>query len=231
MYQYLYLKACLVAAVFWLIIFLLKKGQRKELILMGIILGIAGPIQELWYTRDYWHPAYIWHWPWIESILFGFFIGGVISVVYEIVFSSRIKEARIEKPHPLVFTSAILIGVIGIGLFVPFMNSIYAAMSAFITSWFIIVLARRDLLSSSLYSASLAVILAFFSYKIILLRYPGLIRAWWDLDNISGLLINGIPLEEYLWFFTAGLVLGPAYELLRGIRFVKSKAKMKDVLR
>lgn len=231
MYQYVYLKACLVAAVFWLIIFLWKKGQRKELILMGVILSIAGPIQELWYSKDYWHPAYVGNWPWVESILFGFFIGGIISVIYEIVFSRKIKEARAEKPHPLVFASAILMGTVGISLFIPFMNSIYAAILAFIISWFVIVLARRDLLSPSLYSAGLAVVLAFFSYKIILFRYPGLIRAWWDLDNVSGLLVSGIPLEEYLWFFTAGLVLGPAYELLRGIRFIKSQAKNVNVLR
>lgn len=223
MYPGLYLKLDFIFLAIWLTIYMLKTSQRREMLLMSVILAVAGPIQELWYTKDYWHPNYIASWPWAEDIIFGFAAAGIATVIYEAVFSRHIKEAKKSKPHPLAFIAVALIATMGMSVFTPYMNSIYAAMLAFIIAWGIIIFLRRDLMLSSIVSGLLMVVLSYVGYSLILYFRPDLIQAWWYLGNISGLLIKGIPLEEFLWFFTLGLAFGPAYELLKGISFKYKK--------
>lgn len=223
MYEGLYLKAMLVALLLWSVVFLFAKNQRKEMITIGLFGAIAGPIQELWYTKDYWQPAYIGPWPWIEDILFGFVVLGSASIFYEKIFSFRLREVKSEPPHPFVFSALLLITGFGMGLFVQFVNSIYAAMISFLLSWAIILFLRSDLLVSSLWSAITVMGIMFIAYQIVFLFAPDLVQVWWKLENISGILMLRIPLEEYLWFFTMGLVFGPLYEFWKGIRFMSSR--------
>lgn len=188
----------------------------------GILGGIFGPIQELWYTEDYWHPEYIGPWPWIEDIIFGFAIAGIAAAIYEIVLARWVREQYAEKPHPLLTASLFLIAGFGSGIFFPIMNSIYSAMAAFIIVWLVIMALRRDLFFPALASGTFLMLLAFIGYQLVFVRSPGVVQSWWDLDRISGVLLLGIPLEEYLWFFFMGLALGPLYEFFRGIRFTKN---------
>lgn len=219
MLEHIYLRITLVLVILWLVLFWANKNQRREMLIMGIILAIAAPIQELWYTQDYWHPDYIGPWPWVEDMLFGFSIIGVAATLYELAFNPR--EVVKYRPHPLVFFSVILIGFLGLGLFSVFMNSIYAATLSFLIAWSIVILVRPDLLVSSMWAAVFLVLLTFLGYQIVLYFYPNLITSWWDLNNISGVTIFKVPLEEYLWFATLGLFAGSAYEVFKGVSFRK----------
>lgn len=221
MYENLYFTAMLPVLLIWAVVFWFAKNQRKEMLIIGTFTAIIGPIQELWYTKDYWHPVYIGSWPWIEDIIFGFAVMGVAVVAYEILFSSRIREARKEPPHTLVFIALLAMIGLGMGFFVPFMNSIYAAILAFLLAWVVILFLRRDLLLPSLGSAVFLTTAAVIAYEIILVFAPHFFDLWWEHKNISGISLLRIPIEEYLWFFTAGLALGPLYEFWKGIRFVK----------
>lgn len=112
---------------------------------------------------------------------------------------------------------------VGFLAFIPLVNSIYAVAITSLVTWVLILLIRKDLFLPSIGTAVLSTLLAFLAYKIVIQSHPGIVKAWWDLGNISGVLVSGIPLEEYLWFFTTGLVSGPMFELWRGIGFVKIK--------
>lgn len=223
MYEFVYFKLMLIAFVPWLILFLLNKAQRKEMLVVGGLSAIAVPIQELWYTKDYWHPTYVGQWPWIEDMLFGFAVVGVAVVIYEIVLASWFREEEVADSHPFVGISLLLVAAVGMGVFAPIVNSIYAAVLSFIIVWLVILFLRRDLFIPSLGGAVLVLVLMFIGYKITLFFYPGIIYAWWKLENISGILISGIPLEEYMWFFAMGLAFGPLYEFGRGIKFLNTK--------
>ena len=62
-------------------------------------------------------------------------------------------------------------------------------------------------------------ILMFLFYKIWIALYPNIIQHWWKLENISGILILGVPLEEIIWGFSWGIVGGTIYEFVRGTSF------------
>jgi hypothetical protein len=147
-------------------------------------------------------------------------MAGIASVLYEAIFRKR--EFTGQNPHHFVFISAALVGTVGgLAFFSLFMNSIYAAILGFWLAWLMIILFRKDLLIPSLWSAFLMLILTAVAYSAVLQVYPTIVRDWWYLKGLSGIFVLGVPLEEYLWFASLGLIMGPLYDLFKGIRFSK----------
>ena len=181
---------------------------------------------------DYWSPKYLLH-HWffngyqmgsLEDFLYGFFLGGIAAVIYEEVFGKRFIKRRDRRYSWRWFTIPFF--VIGIPLFLfPILtfkiNSMYAA---FISICFCVAFSiyfRRDLLIDSLASGLLmgsiylAIILLFSAL------FPGILNAQWKLQNLSGIFILGIPIEEPAHAFALGALLGPFYEFFAGLKFRK----------
>ncbi len=59
-----------------------------------------------------------------------------------------------------------------------------------------------------------------FYYPIILLS-PGWVETTYMLEKLSGILITGVPLEEFIFWFLAGVIFGPLYEYWQGERLRK----------
>lgn len=192
------------------------------MLIVSLIAGIAGPISELYYLKDYWRPEIFTGWPiGIEDFIFGFCIGGISSVIYEYIFGKH-HSNRINRKHhwswfivPLVTLFIIVFNAL---FFVLKINSIYVSAIAFALLALIIICFRKDLLVNSLTSGFLMGLLMFVSYLVFLSIFPEAIHRWWLIKNISGVLINGVPIEELLWAFSWGMVAGPIYEFFRGLK-------------
>ena len=87
------------------------------------------------------------------------------------------------------------------------------------------IILRKDLIIPSLAVGFSSVAFMTIGYTAVLMRYLNLVQDWWELNNISGVLILNIPLEEYLWFLAAGLAFGTLYEFWKGIRFTSIESK------
>lgn len=221
MYEHLYIKIALVVFLGWLIIFYRRKDQRQEMFILSLFGGIAAPIQEyLWFWWDYWHPRALDFELLVADTIFAFAIVGIAAVVYET--HVRVREVKSQTTHPYVFYSALLFAIFGLGIFRPLFNTIYAAVLSYILGWLVILYHRSDLLKSSLVAGAYMLGFMFIGYELLLFLYPGIFHAWWRLENLSGLFIFGIPLEECLWFFSLGLAAGPLYEMWKGIKFVEA---------
>ena len=225
-YQYAYLFGnLLILFPLWLFLFLHRKDLRKEILIVSLLIGIGGPLSELWYLRDYWQPETFNGWPiGIEDFLFGFFIGGIASSIYEELFGKS-HSKRIDRKHHLSWFIIPVIGfsifVLNLLIFVFGVNSIYASIVVFVTLALLILYFRHDLLIDSLMSGLLVGVIMFFGYLLFLTIFPEAIHRWWILQNISGILILGVPLEELLWAFGWGMVGGPMYEFFAGLKFKK----------
>ncbi|MEN9604382.1 MAG: hypothetical protein RJB39_67 [Candidatus Parcubacteria bacterium] len=218
MYQYAYLigNLCILLPL-WLLFYFLRKDLRKELWTMSLIFGLIGPLSEVWYLQDYWHPQLFNGWIiGIEDFLFGFFIGGIAAVIYEELFSRHLYNIRKTKLSPIVFMWMILALCAGNIFFTLGLNSIYVSMVTFMLFALIIIIYRKDLLMDSLMSGILMGICFFSCYLIFLTLFPQAIDAWWKLKNISGIFVWKIPIEELLWAFGMGLMAGPLYEFVTG---------------
>lgn len=223
-YHYAYLIGnLLILFPIWLFLFVYRKDLRKEILIISLIAGIAGPISELWYLKDYWRPEIFTGWPvGIEDFIFGFCIGGISAVIYEEIFGKHFSNRANRKHHWSWFVVPViaLFTIIFNALFFIFkINSIYVSIISFLLIALVIIYFRKDLFWDSLMSGLLTGLLMFLSYLVFLTIFPLAIHKWWMLQNISGVLILGIPLEELLWAFSWGLVGGPVYEFFRGLKF------------
>ncbi len=48
--------------------------------------------------------------------------------------------------------------------------------------------------------------------------FRNVIQSFWLLENISGILILGVPIEELLWGFGWGMLAGSIYEFHKGLK-------------
>lgn len=65
-------------------------------------------------------------------------------------------------------------------------------------------------------SALVSVVITFFIIKILILIDPFVIEKIWMLENLSGIIIWGIPLEEYAFAASLGFGASFFYEILTG---------------
>lgn len=210
----------------WLLFFLIRPDLRKKMIILSITGSVTGPVSQFWYLKDYWQPFKIFTPEGLFiDILFAAFIFSLTCVIYNLFF--KMKSISIKKVPKTYFIYRSLIGVIIlIGSLVIFtdiigVNSIYSSAIGFLILTSIIWFERHDLVKISIIGAIFFMIFTFIGYRIILTIWPNFIQEIWLLKNISGILIFGIPLEEFIWFSTWGLVGISLYEWVYSYKFKK----------
>lgn len=227
-HPYAYLVGDALFGVVWLALFFLRKDLWRELLAMSAIGGLLAPFA-LIYLPDYWNPDHIiGQFPLgIEDFLFAFFIGGIGSVLYEAMTGKMhtLCECRRVPRRRIVGIIAAALATAVVFVYGFKMNSIYANYLAFGLLFAYIISYRRDLFWQSLASGTAVALLMFFFYQVWIALYPGIIGHWWRLENISGILIAGVPLEEILWGFSWGMAGGALYEWTRGISSISRVAQ------
>ncbi|TSC91163.1 MAG: hypothetical protein G01um10142_102 [Parcubacteria group bacterium Gr01-1014_2] len=220
-YKYAYLIGVLsILFPIWLFLLIRRKDLRKEILLTSIVIGLLGPFSELLYLRDYWHPETIGTYPFgPEGFLFGFLLSGIAVSIYEEVYGRHLY--RVKKLQRPLFVLFFVIGFLLIVLplvFLAGLNSIYATTIGLLAIATTVVFLRRDLVAHSLIGGLLTGVIMFLSYVVFLFIFPEAVGRWWSLQNVSSILILGIPIEELIWAFAVGATIGPIYEFLLGYR-------------
>lgn len=223
MVEYTYLVGSLITVLIWIILFYYRKDLRKEMWIMGIIFGIAGLIMEaLFYTKDWWNPPTITgSLIGIEDFLFGFGIAGVSAVIYEEVFRKRlVSRKKMKHPHTKQLSFLILLSIISFSFsfYILNYNSFISGLVATLIPLFIIYIIRPDLILDSLVSGFIIVIIAFIDFAILNIIKPNFVYSWWLLDQLTGIVFLGVPLEDIIWFLTTGMYIGCIYEFWQGER-------------
>jgi len=218
-HPYAYLIGGIIFLAIWLALFIIRKDLRRQMLVMSLIGSIFTPIA-LVFLPDYWYPEHILgSFLGIEDYLFAFAIAGIGSVIYEATAGKThtLCDCRKRSQKDLLI---IALGAVAILLVLTFafdLNSIYSNYVAFFAIFGFIIFFRRDLLWQSLMSGFMVGLLMFFFYQIWIAIYPGIIEHWWKLENISGILVLGVPLEEIVWGFSWGIAGGSLYEFMRGV--------------
>lgn len=206
--------------IVWIILFFHKNEFRREMLIMSLIVAPLGPISEIFYLRDYWHPDYalpLFGFG-IEDILFAFFIGGIANVAYEEFFVEKMRKTGKDKNLEAGLLCAFGLFLLLVLTFVFDINSIYSSSVVFLMVGFLILRERHDLIQNAVFSGFIVAFVMLFFYSVYLMFYPSVIEDWWKMGNISGVLIIGAPIEEIIWGFCWGFLSGPFYEFWRGLR-------------
>ena len=88
--MYVYLIGSGLYFIVWLFCFIKRKDLRKKIFFMSLWAGFLG-ISEKAFIPAYWVPQFktipLYGEIFLESILFSFFLGGVVAVFYQVLFN------------------------------------------------------------------------------------------------------------------------------------------------
>jgi hypothetical protein len=210
---YPYRFAYIVGVGFFLPLFLLlfnRKEYRTEMLLMGLLTGLVAFFTAPCFLGSYWHPQTLFNLKnGLEDFLFGFFLGSESTVVYPFFLKKPYQEFFIIKAIQNNYRKILSISTISLGIFVVIqlfthLNPIYGSMLSFVLPTLIIVILRRDLFTTALFTGLFTLLYTCVFYFYFTHLFPGIIQSWWNLERISGLYFVGIPVEELIWFSLAG---------------------------
>jgi len=205
----------------WLVLFILKKDFRKEMFLVSLStmpLGLTEPL----FVPEYWNPPTLFDLAQktgfdIESLIFCFAIGGVSSILYNLVFGRKFASlCRVEQDSPrhrwhwLILLSPVI-------LFVPLvaftsLNHIYCGIIAMFFGAIAILICRPDLKIKIWVGGLLFLVLYSIFFFSLMLVLPNYVQHVWNLEKLSGILILDVPIEEFLFAFTFGMLWSSLYE-------------------
>ncbi len=222
----MYLWGSLLLIPFWLYTFIKsEKDSRKEIIICGILFGIAAVyIGEKYALHDYWQPNYLFSFFHFEDFLYGFFFGGIAAEIGQVVL--KYKDEKRSEGRYLYFILFLVITIITFQV-IEFLeiNSIYLHIIPPFIIGLICILIDKNNFNVALVSGLLALLITIIFQNIILLIYPEVFSDVWLLENLSGLFFLRIPIEELLFGFSLGFGASCFYELAMGRTYVKVKSK------
>jgi hypothetical protein len=219
MYQFLIGSLWLFAI--WLFIFSLRTTPRKEMFWISFWTAFLGLTEPL-FVPEYWNPPTLFNLAQrtgfdIESIIFAFSVGGIISVLYEVVFKTKHKpvplKERLKSIHKLHYFFLSLAPTVFL-LFWLFskINPIYSTSIALFIGSLGAIVCRRDLTKKILVGGLMFSALYFLFFIFFNFVFPGYIDKVWNFSAISGILILGIPVEELVFALTLGMFWSSLYE-------------------
>jgi len=221
--QYVWLIWSFIILALWAAIYVSKKEIRHEMLKMSLITMPFGLTEPL-FVPEYWSPPSLFNLAEktgfdIESLIFSFAIGGIGTVLYNLIF----KRRHVEMPHAersqlrhklhiyILFVPAVVFIILA--LFTT-LNHIYCGIAAMFLGGLATLYCRPDLKGKIWVGGILFTILYFIYFGSILSFYPQYVEQYWNLDNLTHILLLGIPIEELLFAFTFGMYWSGLYEHL-----------------
>lgn len=219
--KYVYLIALIPFCIIWILFFVLKPKLRKEILTISLLIGCASVATSyLWWTKDWWRPQTITGTiVGIEDFIMGFMTGGIMSVLYNFVMNPKVvkRKIRVNKYFGLVLIC--LMTFITISLFLFFgLTSFLSSLIAMLSIVLLIIYFRKDLMINSLVSGVLMLLISTIFYGVILFISDTWVSSTY-LYGLSGIKLFTIPIEEFIFWFVAGMWVGPFYEVVTGVKY------------
>lgn len=213
--EYTYLYGAILFGIPFLILYLYKKDSRSGMIHVGLMTGLAAFIFSHISIADYWHPKFLIPNVPLEDFIYGFFFGGFVSECADIFIKHKFKKVKSRKIflYSLFFISPIITFVF-INIFQ--LNSILVLFLLTLIISIASIFFNYKIIYLQFLSGLVGLFVTFIVFKLLLLINPLFIVENWSLEKISGILISGIPLEEYLFAFMLGFCITHFYEMISG---------------
>lgn len=228
---YSYLVGSLYLVALWIVLlFLSSTANRRESVAMGMLGIFANVANSGIYQSDWWHPTRfmsvgtIFGPIGIEDFLFGASVFGIASIIGDYLLNRKEKKPteRFWRSFLAIFLFSLVVFILFIFLLKAFsFYSFYATTAAWLAAAAFLLWKRTGLFREMLSGGVLLVLAGIPFYAFPLLFHPTWITDEWFLPKLSGVLIGGVPVEEFLWFFMIGSVVSVVWEWARSIRFVK----------
>lgn len=206
----------------WTIMFYAFPHHRKTMWTVSLATAPFGFTEPL-FVPEYWNPPTLFDLAQrtgfdLESLIFCFGIGGVGSVLYsvlthhnDVAVPESEKRLPLHRHHYKALASPFITFLLL--YFLPW-NPIYPSIAAMAVGAIATILCRPDLKTKTWVGGVLFLAYYFVFFLALEASSPGYARQVWNLPDISGILLLGIPLEELLFAFAFGLYWSGVYEHL-----------------
>jgi len=210
----------------WLGLWLLAPVSRVVMwrVSLGTMpFGLTEPL----FVPAYWNPPSLFDLAQrtgfdLESLVFCFAVGGVGSVLYNVLTRQHpanmpLTERELQR-HRLHRAALFVPIVTFVGLYWLPWNPIYPAIAAMATGGVATALCRPDLALKALVGGGIFLVFYAVFMGALLVFAPGYIERVWNLPQLTGIGVLGIPMEELLFGFTFGVYWTSVYEHLTWLR-------------
>jgi len=214
MASYTYLVGSLISLAIWILIFLKRKDLRKEMLIMGPVVAIPSLLLEFFvWTRDWWRPPTITGTIiGIEDIILGFALGGIAAVAYQVALNKKTRKRKGKKNTIQLILLIALSIVLGITAWSLHFHSSVVWLIAILPPTLILLSLRPDLIACSSCTGLFIMLGSIPLYTFLTLIEPNYFITWWMHQNLTGISLFAIPIEDLWWFFTLGMFIGPLYK-------------------
>lgn len=210
---YVYLIGTGIYAFIWFIFLFLRKDLRKKIFYSSLFAAPLG-ISEILFIPAYWTPKFqtihLFNDLFLESILFCFFLGGVIAISYQVLFRERIFSFKKINPVWTLIAPALFLTYFlrPFEFNLMFYVVISMIVGSFITMFCLGRIAIKQIILSGLVNTLIYALLFFPLWYLL----PEL-SASYQFQNLSGILLVDVPIEEFAWLFSFSLYWTPIYEI------------------
>lgn len=206
----------------WAALYAFFPRHRRVMLRASLVTSVFGLTEPL-FVPEYWMPPSVFDLAAktgfdIESLIFTFAIGGVAVVVYNVatrrVACPMAWEERIRSIHRLHNAALVSPIVVFVPLFFLPWNPIYPGIIAMMLGAIATTACRRDLAAKSWIGGSIFLLYYGIFLAGLELTAPGYIARVWNLGDLSGIALLGVPIEELLFACAFGTYWSAAYEHL-----------------
>jgi len=224
MYEYLIGDFLLLSI--WATFFIYRKDLRVPMVFVSLIFTIGGILSPA-FRASYWNPATVFNLsPGLEDFLYAFGLAGVAWSINKVIF--RNKLTKIKNYNIPIFILIIPIiaffatGILALVNYFFKLYLIYIWIALGIAIALVEMYLRKDLIKEMISGS----ILFTFVYSIVFLvfinfLFPGIIQRIWSIQNLLGISVFNLPIEEILNGFAMSLMINPVYEIFFGYRVKK----------
>lgn len=235
-HQYIWLTWALAFLIPWVVIFYAFPQYQKTMWQVSLATAVFGLTEPL-FVPEYWNPPTLFNLAQrsgfdLESLIFCFGIGGVGSVLYSVLTRRNNvlilgpeKHLPLHRHHYKALASPLI--TFPLLYFLPW-NPIYPSIAAMAVGAIATIVCRPDLKTKTWVGGTLFMGYYFVFFLTLETSSPGYVQHVWNLPDISGILLLGIPLEELLFAATFGLYWSSVYEHLMWHRIVPAHSHGKQ---
>lgn len=215
------LVAVIILAPLYFLIWWEHKDIQKKMIRMSVFGAPIGPVAEWWYSGDYLHETFpLGMYGFVLDLIVAFLLIGVTAATVNVVMNQK----SVNNPSvPGKRTRYVLAFVLIFGALLLFSELLgFLSLSASALGFLILVALiwkeRKDLIRPSLVGGFSLLLFGVVCYVALLVLWPAFVQTgeWDTLAEIPSLVL---PLKEFFWLFSWGLVGSVLYEWRHGYKF------------
>lgn len=225
-YHYSYLVGVLIFWIGWVVCFAVGKSYRSQM-RWGTLIAAPLALTSVLFVPQYWIPPSLFDLDQkirvgIEDFLWAAAVGGIASVIGEIWLREKLTAIR-KLRHKRHYGPFILIVVVFVVLEVWHKNkTMDNTIISFALGAFVLAYLRRNLIPLMFHGTASFTILYFALFSCVLSLYPQFVQRYYNLGDLLGVFIHGVPIEELLFAATGGAIWSVAYEYVFGYRLERA---------